>query len=477
MIDYIPEKFQGTARKLKRYLQRLLKYSGMAAADNETRADIVSDGPMLSESCALELEQAAKVPLPGYAEDHYTSDDKSQKQRLLDLLLTYSILFYKDETTAALNDIRLTGVMFTGLSKLYHAMNGGSTSLSAQLMEEFLLRAILRAENGEGVILLKTFQQQLRYQKLREPEWVENDAKHRRILFNCCDVLAREDIALQIPSQVTHTNSSKHHKRTEFVNSVSQARDEDEDLQAFAAMTLVTPPVAQSGAQMFQPRTHNGGFMKGNGRDTRDNKRDVGRDGRMENDRATREAKWKKIFNMAPCACCGASDHAMLSPNRDAAGQAIQCEYICPATQYSTWEEGRHAQPPFMKFTANASKFAKMCDNDASRAHEALRKYMEHGSGQYKNQQDRSTFKSAVLMACKAPQSVEAYPRHVRVMDAKREERCESCMIEDVSYDGDGNRVNELSIEYDSTDIEVGGDQGIIVAIGNHVIGLSGETG
>jgi len=217
--------------------------------------------------------------------------------------------------------------------------------------------------------------------------------------------------------------------------------------------------------------------MKNNGRDNRDNKRDIGRDGRMENDRATREAKWKKIFNMAPCACCGASDHAMLSPNRDAAGQAIQCEYICPATQYSTWEEGRHAQPPFMKFTANASKFAKMCDNDVSRAHEALRKYMEHGSGQYKNQQDRSTFKSAVLMACKAPQSVEAYPRHVRVMDAKREERCESCMIEDVNYDGDGNRVNELSIEYDSTDIEVGGDQGIVVAIGNHVNGLSGETG
>jgi hypothetical protein len=162
--DYFSETYTGSARKLKRYLQHLLQYSALSTADDETRADIVSDGPGLAEMCLTKLEQAARVPLPGLAST-YATDSRSQKKRLLDLLLTYVILFYQEEQTLALQNLRLKGPMFTGLNNLYHKINTGSRLLHPKHMEDYLLRGILRAENGDGVSLLKSFQNTLRFKK------------------------------------------------------------------------------------------------------------------------------------------------------------------------------------------------------------------------------------------------------------------------------------------------------------------------
>jgi hypothetical protein len=85
--DYFSEKYSGNPRKLKRYLQRLLQYSSQVANDDQTRADILADGIGLSENCLTQLDYAAKVPLPGFAEA-YEDNVLSQKQRTLDILLT-----------------------------------------------------------------------------------------------------------------------------------------------------------------------------------------------------------------------------------------------------------------------------------------------------------------------------------------------------------------------------------------------------
>jgi hypothetical protein len=49
--DYFHDKFTGKAIKLKRYLQKLLQYSAQVANDELTRADIIADGPGLSDGC------------------------------------------------------------------------------------------------------------------------------------------------------------------------------------------------------------------------------------------------------------------------------------------------------------------------------------------------------------------------------------------------------------------------------------------
>ena len=148
--EYFPERYTGKAVKLKRYLQRLLQYSAQVANDDQTRADIMADGVGLSETCLTQLDYAAKVPLPGFAE---IDDDSviSQKKRTLDILLTYVFLFYQEEPNAAVNDLRLEGNMLTGLLDLYHNLHKGSVTLPAKFIEDYLTRGILRASNGQGI--------------------------------------------------------------------------------------------------------------------------------------------------------------------------------------------------------------------------------------------------------------------------------------------------------------------------------------
>jgi hypothetical protein len=332
-LDYFPEKFTGTARKLKRYLQRLLKYTAQAASDEETRADIISDGPGLNEACVLELEQAAKVPLPGLA-DIYDETPLSQKKRLLDLLLTYVILFYQDEPSAALLDQRLKGPMLTGLSRLFHTLNTNAATLPAKLMEEYLMRAIGRAENGDGLVLLKSFQAQLRLQKQLEPQWATDDTKHRKILFNCCSLLSQEDNAVQLQSSSVPEKSRG--RKIEFVNQAELLAEAEECMQEYTAF-------ASGGDQQQQQQQY---------------KQRQQRTGASKVD-PERIARWDKTFNQAPCSCCGSSKHALFSPFRDSSGKLLPLEYVCPCTLFDNWEAAKEANPPYQKCFADPKKFTK----------------------------------------------------------------------------------------------------------------------
>ena len=226
--DYFSEKYSGNARKLKRYLQRLLQYSALSTTDDETRADIVSDGPGLTEHCLTKLEQAARIPLPGFAST-YDTDSTSQKRRLLDLLLTYVILFYQEEQTLALQDLRLTGQMFTVLSALYHKINTGSILLHPKHMEDYLLRGILRAENGDGVSLLQSFQTTLRIQKQMAPTFSKDPNVYRKLLFTCCNLHTTEDSQVQlIPTTSQHVQGGG--SRFEQTNYAKLDCDVREDL-------------------------------------------------------------------------------------------------------------------------------------------------------------------------------------------------------------------------------------------------------
>jgi hypothetical protein len=118
--------------------------------------------------------------------------------------------------------------MFTGLTKLFHQINTGSTSLPAKLFEEYLIRAITKAENGEGMALLKAFQSQLRLMKQLERNWAQTDTSHRLLLFNCCDTLTTEDNNILVPS----SSLAKHHasgKRSE-TNYATQKIDSRQEL-------------------------------------------------------------------------------------------------------------------------------------------------------------------------------------------------------------------------------------------------------
>ena len=160
---------------------------------------MVADGLGLNAACAVELEQAARVPLPGFGEV-YGDDTASQKRRLLDVLLTFVVLFHQEEQTLALQDLKMKCTMFTGLTKL---------------IEEYLTRAITRAESGEGFFLLKALQSQLRVMKQLDVPWRYDDSTHRLLLFNCCDTLAAEDNSITLPptsAQPVSRGTAKRHK-------------------------------------------------------------------------------------------------------------------------------------------------------------------------------------------------------------------------------------------------------------------------
>jgi hypothetical protein len=401
--DYFPSNFTGNAKQLKRYLQRVLQYSALSTSDDQTRADVVADGLGLSATSAVELEQAARVPLPGFSRD-YGEDKVSQKKRLLDILLTFVILFHQEEQTLALQDLKLKGPMFTGLTKLFHLVNTGSTSLPAKLIEEYLTRAIARAENGEGVALLKAFQSQLRMMKRLETSWQHNDADHRLLLFNCCDTLAAEDNGITLPPSSTHQSAKGGGKRHEanyaFQSESSYQRDDwnpyEGLMEEYTALAITPQPYGDR------------------------------KDRREKDNKDTREGTFSAKFCSAPCACCGAKDHPMLSPIRTPEGAPLNCNYVCPAALCENWQEER-VKRNVNRFQPCPKKFAMMCRNDAKRAHEAIVDYEKVGSGQYRRAPDRAKFRTDVLRFCEAPASRADFPQRTRAVGfTKGVEECNS---------------------------------------------------
>jgi hypothetical protein len=409
--DYFSEKYSGNARKLKRYLQRLLQYSALSTTDDETRADIVSDGPGLAEHCITKLEQAARVPLPGLAST-YDTDSISQKKRLLDLLLTYVILFYQEEQTLALQDLRLKGPMFTGLTDLYHKINTGSTLLHPKHMEDYLLRGILRAENGDGVSLLKSFQNTLRIQKQMELKYSKDDQVYRKLLFTCCNLHTTEDSQVQLTPSITQPVKGGG-RRFEQTNYARLDWDVYEDLiEEYTALAEASP-------------AHNPEYQN-KGRNDRRQPSGGQEKGRNDN-RSQREELFTKRFCMAPCACCGAKNHPMLSPIKSPDGAPLDCDYVCPTAICSNWQEQRR-QRNALRFQPCPKKFAAMCHNDTASANTALEEYERIGSGQYRNPSERNAFRRDVLMNCKAPVGSSNYPKRTAAGNSQVEQ-CHSSSV------------------------------------------------
>jgi hypothetical protein len=75
----------------------------------------------------------------------------------------------------------------------------------------------------------------------------------------------------------------------------------------------------------------------------------------------------------------------------------------------TNWQEQRK-QKNALRFQPCPKKFAAMCHNNASTAHTAFQDYEQIGSGQYRNPQDRSTFRREVLSYCDPPKSLADYP-------------------------------------------------------------------
>ena len=175
-------------------------------------------------------------------------------------------------------------------------------------------------------------------------------------------------------------------------------------------------------------------------------RRDKGRNG----NESTREELFVKRFCMAPCACCGAKNHPMLSPIKSPEGAPLDCNYVCPTASCSNWQEQRR-QRNSLRFQPCPKKFAEMCHNDTATANAALVEYERIGSGQYKNPPVRNAFRRDVLMSCKAPSGSSNYPR--RTMD--KGSPVEQCQPSSAGLvDEDRNIENNLPLQPSGTDVD-----------------------
>jgi len=364
----------------------------------------------------LELEQAARVPLPGLAIEKYGEDSVSQKRRTLDLLLTFVILFHQEEQALALQDLRLKGPMLTGLTKLFHQITTGSTTLPAKFIESYLLRAIARAENGEGTALLKAFQQQLRLLKTMHSDHLRDDGKLREILFTCCDTLATEDNSVSLPSASLSSLSKGGGRRVGETNLARQEWPEYEEyMEGYTAM-----------AETEQKRN----YQADRGRDRRpqqNNKEKWNSKEKAEN--------FSRKYCAPPCACCGAKDHPMLSPIRTSDGALLDSEYVCPAAQHMKWSEQKQKRDT-QKFQPDPMRFAEMHKRDAKRVHEALVEFERVGSGSYRQPMERAKFRLEVLKHCNAPSNKSEYPQRSKAVGfSTGVEECHSSCIWHVNED------------------------------------------
>jgi len=392
----------------------------------------MADGAGLSETCLTQLDYAAKVPLPGFAEA-YDDSTLSQKKRTLDLLLTYVFLFHQEEPNAAVNDLRLEGNMLTGLLDLYHNLHKGSVTLPAKIIEDYLTRGILRASNGQGISLIGNFQSQLRLHKRLTPGWDKDDMKYRSLLFNCCSELATEAKSVPIPSNISvGTNPSslkgggRRENRTEHQVNEAQVHwdDELELYEEYAA--LVTTEGRPKYDEGRRPRDRE---------QNRDRNRTQDRYNKGNGERKeSREQYVIRVFCTAPCACCGSDKHAMLSPIKAPDGTPLNSEYICPVAMCESWEEARQLKPPRLKFTPCPKKFATAHKNDINLVHAAIKDYTEKGSGKFRDPGENLAFKNEVLSMCKTPSKSSGGTRVVGSVN--KEERCNSGQVEIEGYRG-----------------------------------------
>ena len=117
------------------------------------------------------------------------------------------------------------------------------------------MRGIGRAENQDGMVLLKTFQNRLQLLKTMDPSWAKDETKHRLMLFTCCGMLTQEDNAVPLPPSTSQamTVKSSSGRRTEHTNHVRADCGDYEDLmEEHAAMADTAPPPPPPQQQQYR---------------------------------------------------------------------------------------------------------------------------------------------------------------------------------------------------------------------------------
>ena len=304
--------------------------------------------------------------------------------------------------------------MLTGLATLFPQINNSSTALPAKLMEEYLGRVIDRAENGDGLMLLKSFQGNLRLQKHMEPAYNKDEARYRRLLFTCCATLATEDTNVPLPSSTNPQILKRGGGRQEQTYYARHDWDVYDDLIEEYTVLAVTAPnpyppsypqsttggmPSGQGQQQYRWKSEQGQQSYPNRSQYRSGDRRPPSNDKFQENRTVREDYFTKKFCTYPCACCGNSNHPMLSPIKTPDGALVDCDYISPAAMCTNWQEQKK-QKNSMRFQPCPKKFAAICHNNASMEHKAFQDYEQIGSGQYRNSQDRSTLGREVLTYC-----------------------------------------------------------------------------
>ena len=461
LTDYFPEIYKGNAKRLKRYLIRLLEYSATKANSHRERADLVSEGPGLSDECIKDLEMATKIPLPGLG-DTYGEDKLSQKQRLLDLLLTFVILFYKDEPISALHDLKLRGPFLSGLTRLYQTITSGNTQLPPKLIEEYLARAILRSDNGDGMALLGTFQGQLRLQKQLDSSYTKDENKHRRLIYNCCATLTNEYLTLnsssgQIRDQNTRSQQQRPTREQYPQSPQPQYRQQSSQPipQQFRELYPRQPqPQYREPYPRGQQTQHRQQYQQQQysqrPRYENTNMTDVFEqddlvteytnmvvDERNNNTPHTESARTKqekiesfqRLFMTKPCRCCGSPFHPMLRNEKGPDGRPYT-EYQCPVSMCEKWADARQSMVKNLKYQINPEKFAQMCKLDSYKVMEAWKHFIENGAGKFKKNPELSTLRSSILSFCKPSSGVRPQEHRSSSLSLRIKQRDESDLEE-----------------------------------------------
>jgi hypothetical protein len=376
-VEYFPELYRANAKKLKRHLFRLLKYTSLKATSLSERADLVADGTGLHETCCHDLDMATKIPLPGLGDD-YTSSSLSQKKRLIHLLLTYVILFYKEEPSMIFQDVRLRGPRFTGLPRVLQLITTGDKTIPAQFIEDYLVQAISKVENGQAAGLLTAFQTQLRLQKQLDPSYTDDEETYRRLLYNCCSILSNESSSLSTNSYSNPVQPQRTHPKVkfEYVNNVQSLDDSEDLVREYTNMVLASSET--------ENQTDND-------------------DNRSQSDKIE---SFKRTFMTPPCRLCGSLNHVMLRNETPPNSTRQYTEYECPVAYCEKWSDARRSPIKNLKYQVCPIKFARFCKFDSYKVMEALNNYSKNGSGRFKKPQELNALKSAILQNCKPSNGV-----------------------------------------------------------------------
>jgi len=108
--------------------------------------------------------------------------------------------------------------------------------------------------------------------------------------------------------------------------------------------------------------------------------------------------KHKESFAI-PCKLCGKTDHPMLHPSLTEDG-SVKFYYSCPVAEYDDWRKACEAEDQLAKYNICPYKFAKVCDYNYNKVHEALDYIRTCKSSKYQDTHTIRMFRRKVLQIC-----------------------------------------------------------------------------